>query len=135
MSNIRCTYTGHKHCDLVHTPTNTQISTDAPKDNNGKGETFSPTDLVAGALISCMLTVMAINSEKDNISLFGAYGVVIKEMSPEPRKIAALPVELHLPKNITPEWRTRLEKIALECPVKRSLNPDIEVRIQFLYDV
>lgn len=135
MIKIEVKYTGQKHCDLTHTPSGSLISTDAPKDNNGRGETFSPTDLVASALISCMTTVMAIDAEKNNIDLNGSYGNVIKQMQSEPRKIAGLPIEMHLPQALTPEWRTRLEKIAWECPVKRSLNPDIKIEIQFIYDI
>lgn len=135
MVTIEISYQGQKHCELKHRPSGTTIATDAPKDNNGRGESFSPTDLVASALISCMLTVMAIEAEKNDISVLGSYGEVIKEMQSDPRKIKRLPVKIHLPSSLSTEWRERLEKVAWECPVKRSINPDIEVVIAFSYDV
>ena len=128
-------YQGHKHCELKHGPSGATIATDAPKDNNGKGEAFSPTDLVSIATGSCMMTVMAIHAEKESVSLEGAHMSVTKEMQATPRKISRITVNLHLPKAIASDFRKKLEEAALNCPVKKSLNPDIEVPVQFLYDV
>ncbi len=128
-------YTGHKNCELKHTPSGAVITTDAPKDNNGKGEAFSPTDLVSIATGSCMMTVIAIHAEKESISIEGAHMTVEKEMQTSPRKISRIAVNLHLPKNISTSFRKKLEEAALNCPVKRSLNPDIEVPVRFVYDV
>lgn len=133
MVKMRASYQGHKHCEMFHEPSGSTIATDAPKDNHGKGELFSPTDLVGAALISCMLTVMAIAAEARNWSLQGATGEVTKEMSASPRKIAKLTVHLHLPSALTQEQREFLEEVARTCPVKRSLHPDMIVDLQFAY--
>lgn len=135
MVQMKVIYSGEKRCQLTHQPSQNVLVTDAPKDNNGRGESFSPTDLVASGLISCMLTVMAIEAEKEGISLTNSHGFIIKEMQSNPRKISRLPIELHLPQNLSTEWRARLEQTALGCPVKRSIHPDILVEIQFIYDI
>lgn len=135
MVKVTVQYTGDKHCDLVHEPSQNKISTDAPKDNNGRGEAFSPTDLVAAALGSCMLTTMAIFAEKVNISLAGAHASVTKEMKAGPRRISRLASEIHLPAKLSPEDRKRLEEWGKTCPLKYSLHPDVELPVQFLYDV
>lgn len=127
-------YQGEKHCELVHGPSNAKIETDAPKDNNGKGELFSPTDLVGAALGSCVLTVMAIVAERDGISIKGASVDVEKEMVTEPtRRIGRLAVKVTMPKGIPAAARTKLEKTALHCPVHKSLHPDIQAPIEFFY--
>lgn len=130
---IKGLYQGDKHCELKHGPSGTVIATDAPKDNNGKGETFSPTDLVAAAMGSCMMTVMAIFAEKENINLSSSHFKVEKVMTPPPRKIEALKVEIYLPQTLAVEVRSKLETIANECPVKRSIHPDVQVPVTFYY--
>lgn len=135
MVKITATYEGEKHCELVHGPSQSRIGTDAPKDNNGKGELFSPTDLVAAATASCMLTVMAIASEKDGVSITGAKASVEKEMAANPRRISRLVVHLYLPQSISPDYRAKLEQIALNCPVKMSLNADLQVPVEFHYSL
>lgn len=135
MVRMKTIYVGDKHCDLTHGPSGSQISTDAPKDNNGRGEDFSPTDLCAVSLASCMLTVMAINAEKEGVSIKGSTADVVKEMKADPRRIGKLTVELHMPAKLTDEWRKKLEQIAHTCPVKQSLNPNIEYDIRFAYDI
>lgn len=135
MTQISIRYQGHKHCDLTHGPSKARLETDAPKDNQGKGEAFSPTDLVAAALASCMLTVMAIEAEKTGLSLEGAHGEITKEMAAGPRRIVGLPARVHLPKALQPEDRKRLEDIARGCPVARSIHPDIRAVVEFVYDV
>ena len=135
MITMKAVYTGDKHCEITHGPSGAKISTDAPKDNNGKGETFSPTDLVGAALGTCVLTVMAISAERDNIDLKGSYSEVTKEMQANPRRIARLPVNIHLPKSLTPEQRHKLEVIAKTCPVHRSLLHEIDSAILFFYDI
>ncbi|MEZ0390762.1 MAG: OsmC family protein [Pseudobdellovibrionaceae bacterium] len=124
-------YQGEKHCELSHGPSGTKISTDAPKDNAGRGEAFSPTDLVGAALASCILTTMAIVAERDGRDLKGAHFKVTKEMAANPRKIQKLTVALHLPAAFEAEYRKKMEHIALTCPVHRSLHPDVELPISF----
>ena len=135
MVKMRAEYQGDKHCELIHEPSGAKIATDAPKDNNGRGALFSPTDLVGAALGSCMLTVMAIAAERDGVSLNGSRVNVEKEMSATPRKIAKLNVVLHMPQNLPTDYRRKLEDIAHNCPVKLSLNPDLQIPVLFHYDL
>lgn len=135
MVKMSLVYQGEKHCELVHEPSGSRIQTDAPKDNHGRGEAFSPTDLCSVSLGSCMLTVMAIEAEKEGLVLNGARASVTKEMTPAPRRIGRLGVEVHLPSKLTPEWRKKLEEIGAGCPVKRSLHPDIVVDVKYHYDI
>src|SRR5580658_28180 len=102
-------YTGQKHCELTHEPSHSQIETDAPKDNQGKGERFSPTDLVGAALGSCILTTIAIVAARDQVPFEGAQAEVEKEMVSNPRRIGSLKVKLLLPKAIPAEYRAKLE--------------------------
>lgn len=126
-------YEGDKHCTLTHGPSNTQIHTDAPKDNNGRGEAFSPTDLVGAALGSCILTTMAIYGDKNGIEIKGSSFQVTKKMKLTPRQIAELEVIVTMPDHLTSEQRATLEEIANTCPVTRSLNPEVKIPITFIY--
>jgi putative redox protein len=126
-------YLGQLHCSITHEPSGTSIDTDAPTENSGRGESFSPTDLVGAALVSCILTTMAMVADRDGVSMKDATGEVQKEMSLNPRKIAALHVVLRLPKEIPEDYRPKLEKIAHTCPVHRSLHPDVQAPIEFIY--
>lgn len=135
MVQLSIQYTGQKNCKLVHEPSGAILNTDAPKDNHGKGESFSPTDLMAASLVSCMLTTMAIKTEPEGFDFTGCYGKVIKEMSNDPRRVKKLTTELHLKKSFTPEQKNKLENIALGCPVKLSLHPEVIVAATFIYDL
>ncbi len=111
-----------------------EILTDAPTDNMGKGEAFSPTDLVAGALGSCMLTVMGIAAQKYTIDLTGITVGVIKEMATTPvRRIAKISVSFQMAPGIDPAKRSVLERAAHTCPVYKSLHPDVEIPVAFHY--
>ena len=133
MIKTSITYSGQKHCELTHAPSGSRIETDAPRDNDGKGERFSPTDLVGAALGSCILTTMAIVGERDGLSIANARAEVEKEMVSGPRRIGTLRVKISLPRNLTPEQRIKLETIARSCPVQKSLHPDVQVSINFEY--
>lgn len=125
-------YTGEKHCQLTHGPSGLEISTDAPVDNHGKGESFSPTDLLSVSLGACMTTVMAIQAEKEGISLKGLRFEVRKEMTSQaPRKVEKIAVELWMPEGITESWQLKLIQIAETCPVKLSLHPDVKIELHF----
>jgi putative redox protein len=126
-------YKGQLHCELTHGPSGSVIETDAPKDNNGRGEKFSPTDLVGAALASCILTTMAMVAERDNVELGNCRADVEKEMSANPRAIAALRVKVTLPKTVPEDYRKKLEHIAHTCPVHRSLNANMHLPIEFVY--
>ena len=134
MVKMSMVYQGQKHCSLTHEPSGSSIETDAPKDNQGKGERFSPTDLVGAALGSCILTTMAIVAERDGLSIEGAKAEVVKEMVSQPsRRIGALPVRITLPSHLSEEQRKKLEHAALHCPVHKSLHPDVSLPISFRY--
>ena len=132
MVEIQIEYLGDLRCQAKHGPSGTTLVTDAPTDNMGKGESFSPTDLVATALGTCMLTVMGIVAQRNQINLQGTRVKVTKEMATAPiRRIGRLTVEIHVPAALSEEDRQRLEKAAHTCPVHKSLHPDIDAPVQF----
>lgn len=108
MVQMNVIYQGEKHCELTHGPSGVKISTDAPRDNMGLGQAFSPTDLLSVSLASCILTTMAIIFEKDGIDLKGAWSSVEKEMTTAPRRVGKISLEIHLPKKLTAEQRQKL---------------------------
>ena len=134
MVEIEVEFTGNLSTRLKHGPSGTILATDAPKDNQGEGKSFSPTDMVAGALVSCMLTIMAIYAKRTGIDLTGVKGKVGKEMTTEPpRRIAKLTVNFQMPKRLSDAERKALEAAALTCPVHKSLHPEVQVPISFEY--
>jgi putative redox protein len=134
MVAIQFEYQGDLHCKAVHGPSATELATDAPKDNQGRGESFSPTDLVATALGTCMLTIMGIMARTLNIDITGATATVEKEMTATPpRRIQRLAVRIHVPHDLSPENREKLERAVHTCPVHRSLHPDIQTPIAFTW--
>ncbi|RKH40265.1 OsmC family peroxiredoxin [Corallococcus sp. AB049A] len=118
---------------VTHGPSGATLPTEAPKDNGGTGGSFSPTDLVATALASCVVTTMHLMAGKEGITLGEVTATVEKRMTPPPRKIGELVLSILMPSGLTKEQRTTLEKIAHECPVARSLHPDVKVTTSFGY--
>ncbi len=134
MVQMHLDYQGSLRCRLKHGPSGTTIETDAPKDNHGRGESFSPTDLVSSALGACMLTIMGIFAQRHEISLDGAEADVTKEMVQEPvRRIGRITVKFRMPGGIPADKRSALERAAMTCPVHKSLHPDIETPVSFTY--
>ena len=134
MVRIESEYQGDLHCTSVHTPSKTELATDAPVDNQGRGESFSPTDLIATSLGTCMLTTMGIVARTLEFDLTGATAAVEKEMSrTPPRKVERLIVSIRIPRTTSPENKQRIENAAHTCPVKRSIHPDIETPIEFVW--
>lgn len=132
MVEIQIDYEGQLRCSAMHRPSAAKFSTDAPVDNNGRGEAFSPTDLVASALGSCMATVMGIAANHQGVELRGLRVVVEKHMSEElPRRISKLKVEVFMPISESHPERCVLQGAALNCPVQHSIHPEIEVDIQW----
>lgn len=127
----RIIYLGDLRTSSVHLQSGTEIVSDAPVDNNGKGEAFSPTDLVANALGSCMFTIMGIKARDMNVSIENSTASVTKIMQAEPRKISAIEIVFEM--NYAPDDKTKtiLERAAMTCPVFLSLHPDIDKRITF----
>jgi len=127
MVTIEIDYQGELRCGAKHGPSRAQIETDAPVDNCGKGEAFSPTDLCASSLGVCMLTILGIAADKHGVDVRGSKGVVGKEMSAElPRRISKITVDLEVPLAEDHQHRAALEAAAMSCPVHHSLHPDIE---------
>jgi putative redox protein len=135
MVTIQFEYQGDLHCKAVHGSSGTELNTDAPKDNQGRGESFSPTDLVATALGTCMLTVMGIMARTLNIDIAGTTATVEKEMtSTPPRRIESLTVKIHIPHSLSPENKEKIERAAHTCPVHKSLHPDVHTTIEFIWE-
>lgn len=134
MVAITMKYTGGLHCEAVHTPSGTQLSTDAPVDNKGRGESFSPTDLVATALGTCILTTMAIVGNDFGLDISGATAQVEKQMVIKPtRRIGALLTTITMPAGLPEQHRKVLESAAHHCPVHKSLHPDVNAPIQIVW--
>ncbi len=134
MVRIDVVYEGNLRCTARHGPSGAVLSTDAPRDNEGKGESFSPTDLAATALVACMMTVMGIVARRHKIPLEGAKGSVEKEMVADPdRRIGRLAVAFTMPAGISAQDRKLLERAAMTCPVHKSLNPRTEAPVTFRY--
>jgi putative redox protein len=132
MVQIDIEYSGDLHTTCRHAPSGSEIATDAPVDNEGRGETFSPTDLLATAFGTCMLTVMGIVARRHDWPLAGARASVEKHMVADPiRRVGRLVVRLELPAAIPEEARKVLEQTAQSCPVKESLHPDIDLCLEF----
>lgn len=131
-------YQGELRCRATHGPSGDQLTTDAPVDNHGKGESFSPTDLVATALGACSLTIMGIVAQRNGLDIEGAKAHVTKEMATQPvRRIGALKVTITIPAEkaakLSADDRKKLQEGALHCPVHKSLHPDIAAPIEFVY--
>ena len=134
MVEITARYEGQLRCNATHGPSRSTVLTDAPVDNHGKGEAFSPTDLVATALPTCMMTIMGIYAERHGIDLRGMHARTEKEMTKSPpRRIASLRTIITLPIAASHPQREALENAAHTCPVHRSLHPEIDAPIEFVY--
>lgn len=126
-------YLGKLRTESVHISSNDMILTDAPTDNNGKGEAFSPTDLVATSLSSCILTVIGIISKRIKYDLINTKSSVKKIMSNNPRRIVEIVVKIEFSQSADSKTRSIIEKTALNCPVSKSLHPDIKQNISFIW--
>ena len=122
----KITYLGDLRTSSIHIQSGTEILSDAPVDNHGKGQAFSPTDLLANALGSCMMTVMAIKAQEMDIELKGSTVDVTKTMQAQPRKVSRLDVVMNIDFAPIEKEKIILERTAMTCPVFLSLNPDIE---------
>ena len=127
----KVTYEGDLRTTCEHIRSGDTFQTDAPVDNRGLGQAFSPTDTVATGLASCMITVMGIKARDLEVDLKGATVEVVKHMASDPRRIAKIEVSLHLPSEVSQKHRTILERIGDTCPIHYSLHPDIEKVIEY----
>lgn len=134
MVNITAEYEGSLHCTVRHGPSGAAIETDAPRDNHGRGEAFSPTDLVGAALATCAMTVMAIAARKEGLELKGMTAELQKGMVADPvRRIGSLPLRINVPGVLTAEHKALLERAGRTCPVASSLRDDLDASIEFRY--
>ncbi|MFM7040725.1 MAG: OsmC family protein [Planctomycetaceae bacterium] len=134
MIRLTSTYEGGLLCRATHVPSGTSVVTDAPVDNHGRGESFSPTDLVATALGACMLTVIGIVAERHGLDLAGMTSETEKVMSASaPRRIASLRTRITIPLPADHPQRTVLERVAATCPVHQSIHPEIDAPVEFIW--
>jgi putative redox protein len=132
MVKIEIEHPGGLHSEAVHTQSGTRLQTDAPLDNEGRGESFSPTDLVATALGTCMTTTMDLYAKRIGLSINGTKATVVKQMVSKPvRRIGKLEVVLQIPLPPNHPERANLERVALNCPVLKSLHPNLEIPVSF----
>ncbi|MCD7962641.1 MAG: OsmC family protein [Rikenellaceae bacterium] len=133
MATTKTIYTGDLRTEITHLKSDTVIATDAPVDNNGKGETFSPTDLVAAALGSCMLTIMGIAARTHGFDIDGTIIDTTKIMGTDPRRISEIIVDITFPQDYDDKTKRILEAAANSCPVAHSLHPDTKQTIKYTY--
>ena len=133
MNTFEIKYKGNLRTTATHLDSGSKISTDAPKDNHGLGEAFSPTDMVCSALASCILTIMAIALEKKGISIKGTTAIVKKTMGNNPRRISKIDIELTFPTDYDEKTKVILERAAHNCPVHHTLSEKVEKNINFIY--
>ena len=126
-------YIGKLGTEITHGPSGTVIKTAAPVDNNGDGSSFSPTDLCASAIASCMMTIIAIKAEHKELSVDGMNFSLEKHMNQSPRHIASVPITINLPNSISEKDRVLLEKSAMACPVHKSIASYVDIPVTFNY--
>ena len=133
MNKFEIKYQGNLRTIATHLDSGSEISTDAPRYNHGLGQTFSPTDMVCSALASCILTIMAIAVEKNNMDIKGTTAMVKKTMGNNPRRIAKIEIDIVFQKEYDSKTRTILERAAYNCPVHHTLSEAVEKNISFTY--
>ena len=133
MNTFEIKYQGNLRTNAIHLDSGSEINTDAPKDNHGLGETFSPTDMVCTALASCIITIMAIAVEKDSIDIRDTTAFVKKTMGNNPRRITKIEIDITFPKDYDSRTKTMLERAAFNCPVHHTLSETVEKNISFTY--
>lgn len=133
MATIESKYLGELRTESIHVRSGQSLLTDAPADNNGKGETFSPTDLLATALGTCMLTVMGIAAREHRVNIDGTTCSIVKIMASNPRRVSEVQIELNFPKEekYSDKEKAILERSALTCPVAKSVHPDLIQNVIF----
>ncbi|CDN32839.1 putative stress-induced protein OsmC [Mucinivorans hirudinis] len=133
MATIKTVYLGELRTQAEHLQSGTKIITDAPTDNQGKGEAFSPTDLLATSLGSCMLTIMGIAARTHGFDIDGTRVTTTKVMGTNPRRVVEVILEMQFPNNYEDKHKRIIEAAAKECPVANSLHPDLKQTVTFIY--
>ena len=131
MVRIDATYDGNLRCSATHGPSGAKLITDAPVDNMGKGESFSPTDLLATSMLTCIMTIVAIRADSKEIDVSGMTGSVEKSMAANPRRVSKLEIIVNLPSNLNMEDRAWLITEGCNCPVCMSVSESMEVDVTF----
>ena len=131
MVRIDATYDGNLRCCATHGPSGAKLITDAPVDNMGKGESFSPTDLLATSMLTCIMTIVAIRAESKEIDVAGMTGSVEKSMAANPRRVSKLEIIVNLPSNLNMDDRAWLITEGCNCPVCMSVSESMEVDVTF----
>ncbi|MBJ63294.1 MAG: osmotically inducible protein OsmC [Euryarchaeota archaeon] len=131
MVRIEATYDGNLRCTSTHLPSGTELVTDAPVDNSGKGESFSPTDLLATSMLTCIMTIIGIRANARALNVTGMKGSVEKTMASNPRRISKLEIKINLPKEIDLQDRSWLISEGCNCPVCLSVSESMEIDITF----
>lgn len=131
METAEIIYEGELITQAKHLKSGSILTTDAPLDNNGKGSTFSPTDLMSVSLVSCMLTIIGINAEKHNMDVGKVKAMMTKTMGTNPRRVIEIKVDLFFEKNFPDEIQKQIEDWGLNCPVAKSLHPDLVQNVKF----
>ena len=131
MVRIESVYDGNLRCSATHIPSGQTLVTDAPVDNMGKGQSFSPTDLLATSMLNCMMTIIAIAADSKELNVNGMSGSVKKHMASGPRRVSKLEVEIALPAELHSEDRAWLIKRGMACPVHKSVSEEMEVEVKF----
>lgn len=127
-------YTGNLRCNAEHLQSGSKMETDAPTDNRGKGERFSPTDTLCVSLATCMLTTMGIKANDSEYNIDGATAEVTKHMASDPRRVSAIDVRVKLPAQKDVKSQIILERTGNNCPVAKSLHPDIQLNIEYIWE-
>ena len=133
MATLKTKHLGGLRTEITHLQSGNKLTTDAPIDNNGKGEFISPTDMVAGALGSCMLTLMDMAAQRMGLDITGTTLGIEKVMGTDPRRIVEIDIDVHFPFAADSKTRTILERAADTCPVSKSLHPDLRQVVKFHY--
>ena len=133
MTTSTVTYKGDLRTQALHLKSNNEIITDAPTDNHGKGEAFSPTDLLATSLASCMLTIMGIKAASMELDISGTKAEVTKVMAADPRRVSEVQVKIYFKQSFDQRTQKVLQQAALTCPVAKSIHPDIKQIVEFYY--
>tara|TARA_Y100000748_G_C15180256_1_gene365326 strand:- start:152 stop:556 length:405 start_codon:yes stop_codon:yes gene_type:complete len=134
MNSFEIKYNGSLRTSAKHVDSGIVINTDAPKDNHGLGENFSPTDLLCVSLASCMLTIMGIALKKHDVDIKGASALVKKTMGADPRMVSKIEIIIEFPNNYSEKIKQILKRSAYNCPVHKSLSENIEKKIKFIYN-
>ncbi len=133
MATLKTKYLGNLRTEITHLQSGNVVITDAPVDNNGKGEAISPTDMLAGSLGSCMITLIGISAQAHGFCVDGTELTITKVMATEPRRVSEIHIDLEFPSDYTDKEKKIIEAAANTCPVEHSLHPDIKRVINFIY--